>query len=199
MISGLFGKALYGAQVIDPNEFDIPPNPHVLQLFNKLLESDGEFTHIDLLGSTDPRHIAYGHFTYENDDDEEYGGTVRYNSSFFARIDDNQMLFILGHELGHFDFQVNKANYEQQRLEMVCDFYSLITLMDMDYDGANINLFDAISVMKLFHDDEPAPGEVATHPRPSVRYKKLYDRLISIGYLPSQKNWNHPIHERHSL
>ncbi len=88
-----------------------------------------------------------------------------------GRINKNQMMWVLGHELGHLSDGAKRMRGTMEE-EEYCDMYSILLLDEMQQDGIPVDIHDAISYLKIM----PGQGD-SLHPHPAQRYANLLIKL----------------------
>ena len=103
-----------------------------------------------------------------------------------GRINRNQMMWIIGHEIGHLNKSSAKFRGTSEE-EDFCDMYSILLLDEMSNEGDPVNIRDAITYLKI----APGNGD-SLHAHPAQRYANLVIQLNdwdrTKGFKPSPQN-----------
>ncbi len=122
-------------------------------------------------------------FAIDSTNDNNVGAFARYDNRTIyltkamvkmfeeGKINRNQMMWIIGHELGHLSSNAKNMRGTMEE-EIYCDMYSILLLDEMQHDGIPVDIYDAISYLKI----SPGRGD-SLHPHPAQRYAELLIKL----------------------
>ena len=88
-----------------------------------------------------------------------------------GRINRNQMMWIIGHEIGHLNKKAAQFRGTSEE-EDYCDMYSILLLDEMHDAGDPVDIRDAITYLKI----APGHGD-SLHAHPAQRYANLVIQL----------------------